>query len=97
MYAVYSWTLSAMFLVVYVSRGVWLAGMGLRGVTTLLCAPLYLVWKVALPLLQGAKQAGWVRTSREPQLPRRARTDSRQMRVVAPQVRRRHRDVTTAP
>ena len=84
MYAVYSWALSATFLAAYILRGVWLAGLGLRGVTTLLCAPLYLVWKVALPLLRGTERRGWVRTAREPQPARRARAISPQLQAVVP-------------
>jgi hypothetical protein len=49
-----------------VSRGIWLAHVGLRGVLDLMWAPLYIVWKVVLALRPNSSQKGeWVRTTRE--------------------------------
>jgi 1,2-diacylglycerol 3-beta-glucosyltransferase len=98
LYAVYAWLISAAFLAAYVFRGVWLAGLGIGGVTALLCAPLYLVWKVALPFLRGSGRRGWVRTSREPQHASKPTAIARQINaVVAPTLNRRPPDVSTAP
>ena len=60
-FAVYGWALCASFLAAYIGRGIWLAGLGFRGFATLMGAPLYLAWKVALQVLRGAERRGWVR------------------------------------
>jgi hypothetical protein len=53
-------------LALYVTRGLWLARVGHRGVLDLLRAPIYVIWKVALALRPSASQKGeWVRTTRE--------------------------------
>jgi 1,2-diacylglycerol 3-beta-glucosyltransferase len=53
-------------LALYVARGWWLSGTGLRGLGALLYAPVYLAWKVWLGLRGGGAKAGeWVRTRRE--------------------------------
>jgi cellulose synthase/poly-beta-1,6-N-acetylglucosamine synthase-like glycosyltransferase len=53
-------------LVIYVCRGWWLSGTGLRGLGALLHAPGYLVWKLALSLRRrGTGRDVWVRTARQ--------------------------------
>jgi len=52
-------------LAVYVLRGVWLARVGPRVVLDLLWAPIYMVWKVVLAILDSSKNPKWVRTARE--------------------------------
>ncbi len=69
--ATYAWLACAALLAAYVLRGVQLAGLGWRGLLALLHAPVYVAWKLALPLLSGRDRRGWVRTAREP-LPARA-------------------------
>lgn len=60
------WGLAALALLGYVGRGVALAGLGLRGVLDLLCAPAYIAWKLALMLSSSAHPRDeWVRTERE--------------------------------
>ncbi len=59
------WGLGALLLLLYVARGIALAGLGLRGVLDLLWAPVYIAWKLALMLSPRARATGeWVRTSR---------------------------------
>jgi cellulose synthase/poly-beta-1,6-N-acetylglucosamine synthase-like glycosyltransferase len=60
------WGVAVAGLALYVSRGIWLAHVGLRGVLDLMWAPLYIVWKVVLALRPNSSQKGeWVRTTRE--------------------------------
>ncbi|HSY24506.1 MAG TPA: glycosyltransferase family 2 protein [Polyangiaceae bacterium] len=63
------WLLASGLVLVYVGRGLWLAGVGPRAVVDLAYAPVYMVWKVALAARTSAKQsapqAEWVRTARE--------------------------------
>lgn len=69
------WALALLLVVVYVARGVVLAGVGPRGIVDLAWAPVYMVWKVGLSLAErtrGGKKgkstgdaAEWVRTTRE--------------------------------
>jgi 1,2-diacylglycerol 3-beta-glucosyltransferase len=61
---VIAWASCLAMIAVYVSRGVFLSGAGLRGFVDLAAAPLYLAWKLALRL-RGKKDASWVRTTRE--------------------------------
>lgn len=60
------WCTAAVAFAVYVARGLWLSGAGLRGIVDLLWAPAYIAWKLALMLRPSASRANqWVRTSRE--------------------------------
>jgi cellulose synthase/poly-beta-1,6-N-acetylglucosamine synthase-like glycosyltransferase len=60
------WLVSLAFVVLYVLRGVWLAGTGVRGLLDLLWAPVYMIWKIGLALSRPAHKKGeWVRTARE--------------------------------
>jgi 1,2-diacylglycerol 3-beta-glucosyltransferase len=53
-------------LTVYVVRGWWLSGTGLRGLEALVMAPVYLLWKVGLALgRRRHPRDAWVRTTRE--------------------------------
>ncbi len=64
--AAVAWSLALAALAAYVARGLWLSGLGLRGVVALLHAPIYLLWKVALRLRgSGAARGEWIRTPRE--------------------------------
>jgi 1,2-diacylglycerol 3-beta-glucosyltransferase len=64
--APWAWWASLGFLAIYVVRGWWLSGTGLEGLLALLCAPLYLAWKVQLVLRRPSEPRGeWVRTTRE--------------------------------
>jgi cellulose synthase/poly-beta-1,6-N-acetylglucosamine synthase-like glycosyltransferase len=65
------WLLSAIFLVLYVLRGVQLSGVGLRGLATLAWAPVYMAWKVTLLRSSSESSSDWVRTAREAPAPRR--------------------------
>ena len=63
-----SWTLwaaSAACLLAYVARGVALSGLGLKAVSALAWAPVYVVWKVIVALKPGRKRGAWIRTRRE--------------------------------
>jgi cellulose synthase/poly-beta-1,6-N-acetylglucosamine synthase-like glycosyltransferase len=60
-----AWWVSALVLVAYVLRGWQLSGTGLRGLRDLLAAPLYVGWKLTLPLRASVTTRGeWVRTPR---------------------------------
>lgn len=51
----------------YVMRGWWLSGLGLRGLEVLFRAPAFLAWKLGLALVRPRGSRGeWVRTPREP-------------------------------
>jgi cellulose synthase/poly-beta-1,6-N-acetylglucosamine synthase-like glycosyltransferase len=65
---------SGLFLAAYVVRGWHVSGTGVRGLASLAYAPVYMAWKVTLPLrrartkVEGAgetKQDEWVRTTRQ--------------------------------
>ncbi len=59
------WLLSCAFLAAYVARGVWLSGLGLRGVAALAWAPVYVGWKAMLLADRSRpRERAWVRTSR---------------------------------
>lgn len=59
------WGASALGLVLYVGRGWWLSGTGVRGLLDLAWAPLYVLWKLTLPFRARTHRADeWVRTSR---------------------------------
>lgn len=58
--------LSCFILSVYVLRGWWLSGVGLRGLLDLAYAPIYMAWKVRLMFSRPEEKKGeWVRTTRE--------------------------------
>ncbi len=60
------WLLSGSFLCMYVFRGVQVSGMGLRGVSALAWAPVFIVWKLALMAARPfSASREWVRTARE--------------------------------
>ena len=59
------WLLSALFMVLYVLRGVQLSGVGLRGLADLAWAPVYMAWKVTLLRGRTGSSTDWVRTARE--------------------------------
>jgi hypothetical protein len=60
------WAPTLPLLVLYVLRGWWLSGMGLRGLLGLASAPLYVLWKLVLMLRKPAHpRDAWVRTARE--------------------------------
>ncbi|WNG13335.1 glycosyltransferase [Cystobacter fuscus] len=52
-------------LVLYVMRGWWVSGMGLRGLLALARAPFYVGWKLWLLTSPAEKKGEWVRTTRE--------------------------------
>jgi cellulose synthase/poly-beta-1,6-N-acetylglucosamine synthase-like glycosyltransferase len=57
-------------LVLYVFRGWWMSGMGLKGLLALSRAPFYVAWKLWLLLSRPEEKKGeWVRTTREGQKP----------------------------
>ncbi len=58
------WLVSLVGLSLYVGRGLWLSGLGPRGVLALLWAPAYVCWKLARVRPWRADRA-WVRTRRE--------------------------------
>lgn len=59
------WLLSIGLLTAYVLRGVALSGAGLRGLLTLVWAPVYVVWKIGLRLRRSPHASHeWVRTAR---------------------------------
>ncbi|MBF5042599.1 MULTISPECIES: glycosyltransferase family 2 protein [Myxococcaceae] len=61
-----AWGAVLAMLTLYVLRGWWLSGMGLRGLADLACAPLYVLWKLVLLLRRPQHPKGaWVRTTRE--------------------------------
>lgn len=68
-WAAVPWVVASGLLLVYVGRGIWLAGVGPRAVVDLAYAPVYMAWKVALAARTATKQsapdAEWVRTARE--------------------------------
>lgn len=56
--------------VLYVFRGWWVSGMGVRGLVDLARAPFYVAWKVWLMLSKPQEKKGeWVRTTREARKP----------------------------
>jgi GT2 family glycosyltransferase len=60
------WGASVAGLAVYVARGWWVSGTGIRGLLSLARAPAFLVWKIGLALSRPEHAAGaWVRTDRE--------------------------------
>lgn len=60
------WLVSLVALIVYVSRGLQLSGLGLRGLVFLAWAPVFAVWKLTLVLRPNKRRAPeWVRTARE--------------------------------
>jgi cellulose synthase/poly-beta-1,6-N-acetylglucosamine synthase-like glycosyltransferase len=60
------WVACALGLSMYVLRGWQLSGTGSRGLFSLVFAPLYVAWKVALILVPSAQPKGeWIRTTRE--------------------------------
>jgi hypothetical protein len=66
------WLLAWAFLLVYLLRGLQLAGLGLRGAAALAWAPVYLAWKMLLHLRTASQRPGeWVRTARAGDEPRR--------------------------
>jgi hypothetical protein len=56
----------AFFLVTYVLRGWMVSGTGARGLAALLCAPVFVAWKLGVLALR-SRTNGWVRTAREDQ------------------------------
>ena len=58
------WASCVAMIGIYVARGVFLSGAGLRGFVDLMAAPVYVGWKLILRLRQGRSPA-WVRTTRE--------------------------------
>jgi len=66
LWPVWPWVASLAALILYVVRGWWLSGTGIRGLMGLAAAPAYLMWKLGLMLRsrKGASQA-WVRTPRD--------------------------------
>jgi cellulose synthase/poly-beta-1,6-N-acetylglucosamine synthase-like glycosyltransferase len=61
------WIANLVVLVLYVLRGWSLSGTGARGLLELLCAPLYVAWKLWLRLRKPDRPKDWVRTTREGQ------------------------------
>lgn len=59
------WSAGWLLLGAYVVRGMTLSGLGINAVTTLLGAPLYVLWKLGLKLRGQDKAQTWVRTQRE--------------------------------
>jgi hypothetical protein len=65
-----AWAPTLPLLALYVLRGWWVSGVGLRGLVDLACAPLYVAWKLILILRRPAHPRGeWVRTTREGENP----------------------------
>ncbi|MGH7269758.1 MAG: glycosyltransferase family 2 protein [Polyangiaceae bacterium] len=67
------WAVALLGLIVYVARGVWLAGAGPRVIFDLMWIPVYIIWKVARALRPSRSTASqgdeWVRTAREGEKP----------------------------
>jgi 1,2-diacylglycerol 3-beta-glucosyltransferase len=64
--AAWTWSGAIVALAAYVVRGWWVSGTGYKGLSGLMYAPAYAVWKLGLALDQGMpKPHGWVRTARE--------------------------------
>ncbi len=64
------WWVSSWVLVAYVLRGWQLSGTGARGLRDLLASPIYVLWKLTLPLRASASARGeWVRTPRRGEEP----------------------------
>jgi cellulose synthase/poly-beta-1,6-N-acetylglucosamine synthase-like glycosyltransferase len=64
--ALWAWGASLAGLCLYVGRGWWLSGTGLRGLGGLLYAPAYLAWKLGLVAKRMEHAHGaWIRTPRE--------------------------------
>ncbi len=61
------WGASLLGLGLYIARGAWLAGVGPAVVLDIARAPVYMLWKLLLPLRERTTGAPrWVRTAREP-------------------------------
>jgi hypothetical protein len=56
----------AFFLLAYVLRGWMVSGTGARGLVALLCAPVFVAWRLGV-LAVHSRTKGWVRTAREDQ------------------------------
>lgn len=68
--AMYLSAFNVLSLVLYVFRGWWMSGMGLKGLLALGRAPFYVAWKLWLMLSRSEEKKGeWVRTAREGQKP----------------------------
>jgi len=68
--ATYLAAFNVLSLVLYVFRGWWMSGMGLKGLSALARAPFYVAWKLWLMLSRPEEKKGeWVRTAREGQKP----------------------------
>ncbi|HLM46289.1 MAG TPA: exopolysaccharide biosynthesis GT2 family glycosyltransferase EpsU [Myxococcaceae bacterium] len=68
--AMYLSAFNVLSLVLYVFRGWWMSGMGLKGLSALARAPFYVAWKLWLMLSRPEEKKGeWVRTAREGQKP----------------------------
>jgi len=66
LWPVWPWAASLASLVLYVARGWWLSGTGIRGLLGLVGAPVYLVWKLGLMMRsRGESGKAWVRTPRD--------------------------------
>ena len=78
---------SAIFLLLYVLRGWQLSGSGTRGLLDLLCAPLFVIWKI-LRVLRHHEKPQWVPTKRQaksgPPVPSSASDDSVEQRAGTP-------------
>jgi cellulose synthase/poly-beta-1,6-N-acetylglucosamine synthase-like glycosyltransferase len=60
------WSLSGLFAAGYVFRGWALSGTGAQGLVDLLCAPVYVIWKMTLLLKRSADRGDkWIRTARQ--------------------------------
>ncbi|MGD0523926.1 MAG: glycosyltransferase family 2 protein [Polyangiaceae bacterium] len=69
-WALAPWAASVAGLMVYILRGVWMSGVGLRAVPDLMWAPVYMAWKILLRLRSSpTKNPEWVRTTREGEKP----------------------------
>lgn len=66
LWPVWPWAASLASLVLYLIRGWWLSGTGIRGLLGLAGAPVYLAWKVVLLMSSRKKEPhAWVRTPRD--------------------------------
>jgi hypothetical protein len=60
------WGVSGLFAAGYVFRGWALSGTGAQGLVDLLCAPVYVIWKMTLLLKRSADRGDkWIRTARQ--------------------------------
>lgn len=62
--ALMCWLIAAAGIAVYVGRGIALSGLGWRALANLAWAPLYMLWKLTLFKPSRAREAAWVRTTR---------------------------------